>query len=128
MENEINKSLEQTKIDWSVFDVGTKDYFKPETDKEYMICLESIAQTTIQLQEIDEDGNKLLKKIPALKMILSEVNRKPAKVSWDVTSKKLIAKIREFDEKGLLFTMRFFLKRTGQKMQTEYQLYPLEKR
>jgi hypothetical protein len=130
METETDKTAPQpTLINWSDFEVkNPEDRIKVETGVKYELGFYSLRQSSIEVVDTErtEEGKVEVKKVvPTIILNVDFFNGKPAKKELQITSKKLIAVVKTYFEKDMLFKRVFQLEKSGEKYQTTYQLIAL---
>ena len=120
---------ETNPVNWADFEVkNTEDRIKVETGVKYELGFCSLRQGSIEVvdSERTEEGKVEVKKtVPTIILNVDFFNGKPAKKELQITSKKLIAVVKTYFEKDMLFRRVFQLEKTGEKFQTSYQLIAL---
>ena len=129
MESE-SKGLEQKNlVNWGDFEVkSSEDRIKVEVGTKYELGFSALRQSSMDVIETEQttEGKVEVKKtIPTLVLAVDFFNGKPVKKELSITSKKLIAVVKTYFEKDMLFKRVFQLEKTGEKYNTLYQLIAL---
>ena len=121
---------EQTKINWSVFDVkASSDRITLETGKKYELGFHSVKQDKIEVEDKEktiEGKVEVKKQLDVLILGVDLFEGKPVSKELMVTSKKLAQVIGTYFEKKMLFSRVFQLEKLGTGFQTTYQLIALQ--
>ena len=121
---------EQTKINWSVFDLKTSnDRITIEPGKKYEVGFHSVKQDRIEVLDKEKtiDGKVEVKKqLDVLILGVDLFEGKTVNKEFMVTSKKLAQVIGTYFEKKMLFSRVFQIEKSGTGYQTTYQLIALQ--
>jgi hypothetical protein len=124
-----NETAQSALVNWADFEVKIpEDRIKVEDKVKYELGFGALRQSSIEVvdKEQTEEGKVEVKKtIPTLILAVDFYNGKPAKKELQITSKKLIATIKTYFEKDMLFKRVFQLEKSGTGFQTQYQLIAL---
>ena len=116
-------------INWLDFEVkNSEDRIKVETGVKYEVGFSALRQSSIEVVDTEQtvEGKVEVKKtVPTIVLAVDFYNGKPAKKELQITSKKLIAVVKTYFEKDMLFRRVFQLEKSGEKYQTTYQLIAL---
>ena len=123
----------EEKINWVVFEVkgGGEDRIKPEKGKQYEFGFSSIRQDELEVVDKEKTAEgriEIKKRIPVIVLEVDYLNGKRTKREFMVTSKKLIATIKTYFERDLLFTRVFQYSTDGEGYQTTHQLIALQEK
>lgn len=142
---EPQKTLDEFGLDRKVFDPGSDSEFLKMKDKEKIeigIPRGGIRQDRKKFKKFengqpvkDENGNDVIEREGDILVIdIDRLNGQPASKTWEVTSKKLANLIfsfldkREKDGTPYLFSRLFEVTRIGTGKETQYNMFPTEKK